>query len=221
MDYKKYEERFQQKLEEYRAKYDVDSLENPNDVALLHQLIRNDMLIEQLQLQEIGSALGMETDSDRSVMELKKFGDLIKDRIRTNVELQKTLGIDRKSRRADDSTSPKEYIMFLKEEASHYLNRRLATLNCPDCNIQLAKYHISQTFSEFQLEVVCHQCGKTVKEHREELDRFHDIPDSGWRREYPGEVIQPTTVFTLDPLEMDVEDEIFIEAEEDDHGVTS
>lgn len=180
---------YEKALAEYRNKYNVDQLDSPNDLASLRTMIRNQILIEQLQ-----SNLDALARSDEGVdpMEIKKILDSIVALSQTNMQYERSLGIDRKTRKTDQAESVADYILKLKQLAVEFLDddNRLLKVYCEDCAIMIGRisgvYDTTYYYAVFQ----CPQCKKQKTVTRKEKDIFFDVKDADWRRKYPIEIVQ-------------------------------
>lgn len=180
---------FNEILAQYREKYDVDSLENPNDLANLETMIRNQLLITQLQdrLDQLAGATVLEP------MEIKKILDSIVALSQTNVQYERTLGIDRKTRKQQQAESVVDYIVGLKKLGREFIDndRRLTKVMCKTCNIMVGRISGVYDTTEYGAAFQCPQCKKHITITRKERDIFFDVRNPDWRRKYPMEIIQP------------------------------
>ncbi len=196
---------FERTLAAYKQKYNVDSLDSPNDVANLHSMIRNQLLITQLQ-DQLDTIVGDAGDTSS----IKKILDSIVALSETNMQLEKTLGIDRKTRKQEASESIPEYLATLRQRAREWLEteERLLKVYCPDCKIMVGRisgvYATTEYFGSFQ----CPQCNKRITVNRVERDVFYDVKDSEWRRKYPIEIEQARR--TNAPAIIDTEADLII-----------
>ncbi len=171
--------------------YDLSTLNSSNDKATLETVLRNIVILEDLQQKQLEL---MEGDISTSAAEIKKIGDLIKSTAETNLSLERSLGIDRKSRKTEDNAeSPAEYIRQLKINAREFLEKRLVKVTCPDCNILVMRFAPLVEHTKFEIKCQCSQCKKIIKVHREEKDILFDIPvkDREWRKKYAYAVEMP------------------------------
>lgn len=196
-------------LQEYRDKYDVDSIVNPNDIANLESMIRNQLLIQKLQEQLDELARNDDFDS----MTLKKLLDGITALSQTNVQLERTLGIDRKTRKTEQSASFPEYLVELKKLARPFMDNRLVKVYCKPCNIMVGRISAVYDTTEFQAMFQCPQCKKYTTVTRKERDIFFDIKNADWRRKYKMEVIQPKR--SADAPMLDVLDDVVLGIDDD------
>lgn len=179
---------YEKALAEYREKYNVDQLDSPNDIASLRTMIRNQILIEQLQARLDVIARDKAVDP----MQLKKVLDSIVLLSQTNMQYERSLGIDRKTRKTDQAESVADYILKLKVLATEFLDddNRLLKVHCEDCAIMIGRisgvYDTTYFYAVFQ----CPQCKKQKTVTRKERDIFFDVKDADWRRKYPMEVVQ-------------------------------
>jgi RNase P subunit RPR2 len=173
--------RFDEILKDYSDKYDLATLSSPNDKANLEMLINNQIIVESVQakLQEL-----TQDDPVDNIDMIQRLSSSLKDIIERNLQLERALALDRKTRNQNSSESVAEYIVSLKQTAMEFLEKRLIRLYCPNCKILLARFSIMHDHSSFQLKVNCNQCNKYVTAEREERDIFFDIKDSGWRRKH-------------------------------------
>jgi len=175
---------------EYKDKYDVDSLTNPNDKANLATMIRNQLLINQLQ-DRLDTISSPEAETDPN--EIKKILDSIVALSQTNVAYEKTLGIDRKTRKQQQEGSIVDTVLRLKAMAREFVDddRRLLKVMCKKCKIMVGRISGVYDTTEYNAAFQCPQCKKYSTVSRKERDIFYDVKDADWRRKYPMEVIQP------------------------------
>ena len=213
---KTHEHRFQERLEEYAKFYQVGALNDANDKTLLHTAIKQELLMEDLQdrMEEI-----VNDDNGIDAGELKKLADLLRDGIKTITDVQKALGIDRKTRMAEESDTAAEYILFLKREAKNFLDKRLVKVYCKKCKVMVGRFSPVHDHTAYTVSFACSQCGKNVTMQRNAKDIFFDVKDADWRRKHPAEIIQAnekSAGFDPEELTADIEDDVvlFDDAEE-------
>ncbi len=188
----KNDKQFQLALSEYKAKYNVDQLDSPNDVANLHAMIRNGILITQLQarLDDL-----VNEPEGINPQEIKRVLDSIVALSETNMNYEKTLGIDRKSRKQADSENVADYITGLQVRAKEWLDNdiRLLKVYCKKCSIMVGRISGVYDTTQYEARFQCPQCKKIITVRREEKDIFFDIKekDRDWRRQYPIDIEQP------------------------------
>lgn len=198
-------DRFDAVIKAYAEKYDIESLSSPNDVANLHTLVRNQIIIEDLQ-QAMSDFI-----TEGKIGELKKINDSINDFITANLQLERQLGIDRKTRKGEQEQSPAEYIAWLKRTATEFVNRDeiLLKVMCKDCKIMVGRISPVYDTTEYNAAFQCPQCKHFITVKRKEKDIFFDVKDADWRRRYPIEVVQPAKSKAPDLSAMD--DDMVIE----------
>jgi len=203
------ERRFDRILEEYKSKYNVESLDSPNDIANLHTMIRNQIIIEKLQ-QQMNDLTNLD---EIDPVALKKVLDSLVALSESNVVYERTLGIDRKSRKQESAESTADYIAGLKARAKEWLDNeeRLTKVYCKQCNIMVGRISGVYDTTHYSASFQCPQCKKQIVITRKERDVFFDVKDAEWRKKYPIEVEQARRVSapTFDdiPNELNIGDE--------------
>jgi len=216
-------DQFQLILEQYKERYDIDSLTNPNDQANLHTMIRNQIVINTLQerLHQLA-----ELDAVANAMDIKKLNDSIAALIDRNIVMERQLGIDRKTRRAEQEESVVDYINALKQQAVNYLETKFTRVSCPACKIMVGRISGVYDTTYYHAEFQCPQCKKKVTVTRREREDFFDLKpaDRAWRKEHPIEIVQAHRLDAPDIIEEDDiilnPDEGLIFDEENHSGVT-
>lgn len=201
-------------MAEYAAKYEVTSLQNPNDQANLKTMVRNQLLIEKLQDRLDGVA----NDGDVDPTEVKRILSSIVELSQVNMNYEKILGIDRRSRKLDEAESFPDYLVHIKRLAREFINddRFLTRIYCKNgCNIMVGRISGVYDTTEFTATFQCPQCKKFTQIKRKERDVFFDVKDAAWRREFPMEVIQPKK--SKAPVE--TMDESFVLDDEEDNTI--
>ncbi len=198
--------RFDKMLNEYREKFNVDSLDSPNDMANLHTMIRNQIIIEKLQAQMNILATNDEIDP----VALKKMLDSLVALSESNVVYERTLGIDRKTRKQESAESTADYIVGLKARAKEWLDddNRLTKVYCKKCAILVGRISGVYNTTSYSASFQCPQCKKHIIIKREEKDVFFDVRDASWRKKYPIEIEQAKRIST--PTFDDIEDDMII-----------
>ena len=184
MDFKqKYNELWSQ----YEQAFDLSTLNDANDKSNLEMIIRNAALIELLQEKITEMA---EDDAAGNITEIKKISDSVRDLTDRNIQLERQLGIDRKSRKKDSEATTGEYILLLKSAAQEFLEKRLMKVYCPDCKVMVARISPVHDHTSFNANFQCSQCMRLVTVAREDRDVFFDLvkDDREWRRKYPVEI---------------------------------
>lgn len=188
-----FQKRVDQRVKAYEKDYNVEELNDSNDKALLFTLIRSELILEDLQtrIQEVLE----EKDIVEAAGEIKKLSDLIRDLTTQVTTIQKTLNIDRKSRKEEQTDNVADYLRGLKTAAKSFMEKRLIKVYCTDCKVMVARFSPVHNHTAFSIRMQCDQCKKFIIAKRDERDIWFDIKpaDAQWRRKYPAEIIQPTT----------------------------
>jgi len=211
-----FERRFQERLALYERDFDLSTLNQSSDKGLLDALIRQELLLENLQvsLQQITEDESI--DLLNKMSDIKKFSDLIRDGTTSVTTLQRTLSIDRKTRKSDTVDSVADHIKKIKKEAAIFLDKRLHKIYCPDCKVMVGRFSPVHDHTAFVVSVECSQCGRLVRMHREARDIWFDVKDADWRRKYNAEIVQPTKKRGFQPPseQVDTPDNVVIDIQE-------
>jgi len=207
--------RFQEILADYSSKYDLETLNSPNDRANLDMLINNQVIVERFQAELLYMT---ENGALENIEAIQKIGNAMRDLIERNLQIERALALDRKTRKSENSDSVASYITNLKVTAQNFLEKRLIKVFCPDCKVLVARFAPVMDHTAFHFETQCSQCSKriTMTRKAESEGVFFDIKDYKWRKQYLYEVQQPTK--DVDQPEVESEEEMFIL--EDDNGPT-
>ena len=208
--------RFQEILKDYSDKYDLETLNSPNDRANLEILIQNQVLIERLQKEML-----LLTEDDgvvENIESIQRLGNSIRDLIERNLQVERALALDRKTRKSENSDSISSYITNLKITAQNFLEKRLTKVYCPDCKILLARFSAVHDHTAFHFETQCSQCNQRVTMTRKSASEgaFFGIKDYKWRQQYLYEVVQPAKSVDTPIIESDADIVIM----EDEDGTT-
>lgn len=144
----------------------------------------------------------------------KKLSDLIRDITNSTISIQRTLGIDRKTRKSEETDSVAGYIRNLKREAKSFLEDRLIRIYCPTCKVMVGRFAPVHDHTGFKVMVECSQCGKSVRANREAKDIWFDLAkDAEWRRPHPVQIVLPAEKegFTSSDFTTEFEDEVIID----------
>ena len=175
-------------LTEYSKSYDIEGISNPNDKANLDMLIRTHILIRAFQKEQDD----LLHDPIGNIDEITKIQKTLQGLIEQSVTLERTLGIDRKSRKKDTGESVSAYLDMIRTEALEFLEKHFIYVYCPSCKIMCGRIIPAHEHTKFDVGFQCSQCKKIVKASRKEKDVFFDIKgDNSWRKKYPVEIIQP------------------------------
>lgn len=203
-----FDERFKVKLAEYGKAFRIEDLNDANDKSTLEIMLRTELMIEDLQ-EQIRDLMGENIVDNAS--NIKKLADLLRDSTTTITNLQKTLSIDRKTRKTEETASVADYIRNLKKDAKDFMDQRIVRVYCPDCKIMVGRIFPVHDHTAFMCSFQCSQCNKAIRARREERDIFFDIKDSAWRRKYKPEIVQPKKFTEITPG--DQEDDLIINAD--------
>lgn len=207
-----FDQKFTKALEEYSKRYDVDALDSPNDIANLHNMIRNQIVIEEIQQKMHEQAEGGAVEN---IAVIQKLNIAFRDLTESNLALERALAIDRKTRQNQSQTNVATYIAALKVNAREFLEKQFIRVKCPSCKVLVARISPAHEHTAFNAGFQCSQCKKYITIDRTEKDVFFDIKDPDWRRKYPVEITQPkqkNVSLNYDNLE----DDIVIENTEED-----
>jgi hypothetical protein len=207
-----YTGKFQQRLDDYARDYRIDELNQSNDRAALHSLIGAELMLEALQ-KEVERIVSEENLIEKA-SEVKKLSDLIRDMTTTVTTIQRTLAIDRKTRKSEETDNFAGWLRATKQAAKKFIEDRMVKIYCPDCKVMVGRYSPVHHHTAFKIITECSQCGKGVRANRDSRDIWFDLArDSEWRRKYPVEIINPSTKQGFNPQSIGaaVEDEFVIE----------
>lgn len=199
--------RFDEILQEYGQKYDIETLDSPNDKANLTMLINNQVIIERLQAEMLAVT---EVSAVDNIEEVKQIGNAMRDLIERNLQIERALALDRKTRKSENTDSLATYITDLKINAQNFLEKRLIKVYCPDCKILLARFSPVMDHTAFHFECQCSQCSKRITASRKAASEgvLFDIKDYKWRKQYLYEVVQPET--SEDKLIPETDEEVIL-----------
>lgn len=183
-----FEEKYAKKREQYAANFRIEDLNDANDLSLLNIMIKTEIMIDDLQ-EQIQTLI--EESSVDNAGNIKKLADLLRDATNTITTVQKTLAIDRKTRKQEETGSVADYIRSIKVAAKDFVDKRLIKIYCPNCNIMVMRFTPVHDHVAFMISCKCHQCNKFIRARRDDKDVLYDVRDADWRREYRAEVIQP------------------------------
>lgn len=127
----------QDKIDKYLQEYELDDLNQANDMAALTQMCQLELNIEQIQ-EALATVKKKEVFTDS-----KKIRDLVgalRDATQSWTNLQEQLGIARKKRQSESDETPLQYIEKLKEQSKKFLDSRMKILKCDKCGQSLGKF---------------------------------------------------------------------------------
>lgn len=202
-----FEEKYKLKLDNYAKTFRIEDLNDANDKSTLDIMLKTEVMIDDLQrqIQDL-----MDDNPVENANNVKKLHDLLRDAGTMIVTYQKTLAIDRKTRKTEETASVADYIRALKRDAKEFIDQRVIKVYCETCKIMVGRIFPVQTFTAFSCSFQCHQCNKLIRARREERDILFDVRDAGWRRKYKAEIVQPKK-FTK--FEMPDEDELVLDGD--------
>jgi hypothetical protein len=130
-------QRLEDKLDRYLEAYELDEMNEANDMASLRQLCQLEINIE-----DINDSLGKITDRVADSRKVRELNSALRDATQNYTSLQQELGISRHKRQSEKDESPLQYIEGLKDIGKRFIESRLSKLICPVCGQILAKYFI-------------------------------------------------------------------------------
>jgi phage FluMu protein Com len=176
---------------QYAARYDLEELDSPNDLANLTVLINNQLLVEQLQAHAKTMA---DADIVTNAVPIQKISDNVATIVERNLQLERALALDRKTRKAEKTASVADFIKGLKINGREFMDQRLQKIYCPSCNIMVMRIGNVYKHVPFVLKVKCPQCFHAITIKQDEQHPMFDIArsDRAWRDKYPIEIEQPS-----------------------------
>jgi hypothetical protein len=202
---KTFQEKYQAKLDQYNKVFRLDELNDANDKSTLEIMLKTEIMIDDLQ-EEIQSLI--DTGAVENATNIKKLADLLRDATSTITTLQRTLSIDRKTRKTEETASVADYIRTLKRDAKEFMERRIINFWCNDCKVMVGRVYPVHEHTSFIVSFQCDQCKKLIRGRRDERDVLFDVRDHQWRRKYRAEIVQPKA--DTKGISEEVEDELFI-----------
>lgn len=207
---KTFQEKYKAKIEQYEKVFNLDDLNDANDRSNLEIMIKTEIMIDDIQ-EKIASL--MDEDDVAKISDVKKLHDLLRDATNTITTLQKTLNIDRKTRKSEETSSVAEYIRTLLRAASGFMEERVIKSYCPNCKVMVGRIYPVHDHTAFSVSFQCSQCKKLIRGRREEKDIFWDVRDHEWRRSKRAEVVQPKVKATKKYDDLSgIDDELYLGA---------
>lgn len=210
-----FEDKLTVKRDNYAKTFRIDELNDANDLSTLMIMLKTEVMIDDLQrqIQDL-----MDEDPVGNAGNVKKLHDLLRDAGTMIVTYQKTLAIDRKTRKSEETASVADYIRTLKRDAKDFLEQRIIRVYCQSCKIMVGRIFPVHEHTAFACSFECSQCHKMIRARREQRDILFDVKDAQWRRKYAPEVIQAkklkaseladeTDEIVLDGVDMEIETE--------------
>jgi len=179
----------QDKIDKYLTDYELDDLNQSNDMQALTTMCQLELNIEKIQ--EALSSLeykkstkkGKETSIDTK--QIRELHSALRDANQNWVQLQTELGINRRQRRSDDDETPLQHVMKIQDLARKFVDSRYNKVVCSDCGQYLGKYllYVTEKGEEGSIEsktekvepykhtfrVECWKCGKMVEDSNEDI----------------------------------------------------
>lgn len=201
-----FNEKLLQKQEAYAKVYRIDELNDANDRSTLDMMLKTELMVEDLQEQI--QELMAESPVDQA-NNIKKLHDLLRDAGTMILAYQKTLSIDRRTRKTEETASVADYIRALKRDAKEFMEQRIIRVYCNDCKVMVGRIFPVHDHTAFACSFECSQCHKFIRARREQRDVLFDVKDSAWRKKYPPEIIQAKKTKFNDAITED--DELVLE----------
>lgn len=179
-------------LTEYQERYDLEGISNPNDKSNLDMLINNQIIISAIQ-DEVQQTIKNGDIADNATA-IAKLQQTLQSLIELSLQIERALGIDRKSRKKDNQEDVGQYIQMIKSNARQWLETHLIYVYCPQCKVMLGRILPAHEHTSYDVEFQCSQCGKFGRSIRKEKDIFFDLKERNkeWRRKYPVEIEAPS-----------------------------
>lgn len=127
----------QDKVDNYLETYELDDINQANDMAALTQMCQI-----EIELEKLHNALDDIKKSDilANSKKIREVQSAIRDANQNWTTLQKDLGINRSKRQSEKDESVLQYVDRLQSLAMKFMEYRLKKLVCPSCNQILGKY---------------------------------------------------------------------------------
>lgn len=166
---------FQEKMAAYLEAYELDELNDANDLASLREMCQLEVTMEQLQegLKKVKDPVADSQKVNHLTTSLNRV-------IQSWTQLQDKLGINRSKRESEKDETPRAYIERIQKMAKLFLEKRLKILKCPNCKQELGKYffYVNDKAEEgsiyasthpiepyiFSISKECWKCGHLVTE---------------------------------------------------------
>jgi hypothetical protein len=188
-----FEERFKKRLSDYRKFYRVEDLNDANDRTILEAMVRYELILETAHhnLAQVLEQAAEKGNLIEKSMDIKKLSDMARNAMEQVIVSQRTLDIDRKSRRDEENTSIVDYIKSLKAMAAGFVEERMIKVFCPYCKVMTGRIAPVHKHTAFLCAFQCSQCGKMTRARRDEKDVFFDVKDAEWRKPHPVQIVHP------------------------------
>lgn len=175
----------QDKVDGYLREYELDDLNEANDMSALIQMCRLELNMEQIQ-----SALEQITDPVANATKVRDLHSALKAASQSWLNIQTELGINRKKRQADEDESPVSYIQRIQDQAKKFLDNRLQKITCPKCGQLLGKYifYVTEKGEKGSIETV----GKEVESYN------YSVSCECWKCHESAAVVNSPSVLLLE-----------------------
>jgi len=205
-----FSDKYKAKLEGYAKAFRIEDLNDANDKSTLDIMLKTEIMIDDLQEQ---IQILIDENAVENAGNIKKLADLLRDATGTITNLQRTLAIDRRSRKVEEEASVADYLRSLKREAYEFMDKRIIKSYCPDCRVMVGRIYPVHDHTAFSVSFQCSQCKKLIRARREDRDVLFDVKDSHWRKKYRAEIIQPKKIKHM-PIDMEgTDDDLVIEGD--------
>lgn len=185
---KTFQEKYQAKLEKYQKVFNLEDLNDANDRSNLEIMIKTEIMIDDLQ--EKIAELMEDDDLMKRASEIKKLHDILNQATNTIAALQRTLNIDRKTRKSEETTSVADYLRALRRNAKDFMDQRRIMVWCPTCKVLVGRIFPVHEHTAYTCSFQCSQCNKMIRARKDEQDVFFDVKDADWRRAHRAEIKQ-------------------------------
>ena len=125
----------QERIDRYMQEYELDEMNQANDMAALTQMCQLELNMEQVQ-EAIASIKNPVEDSKK----VKDLMSSLRDATQSWTNLQSALGIARIKRQSESDESPLQYIEKIREQSKKFLDKRLKIITCDKCGQVLGKF---------------------------------------------------------------------------------
>ena len=135
----------QDKIDKYLEEYELDDMNQANDMVALTQMCQIELNMENIQealnsLDYTGKK-GKDIDSKK----IRELHSALRDANQNWVTLQTELAINRRKRKSEEDETPLKYIERLQSQAKKFIDSRFVKLVCPKCGQLLGKYMVYVT----------------------------------------------------------------------------
>ncbi len=129
----------QDKIDKYLEEYELDDLNQANDMAALVHMCQIELNIENIQ-EALNSLNYTSSKGDIDTKKIRELHSALRDANQNWVALQTELAINRRKRRSEDDETPLKYIERIQEQAKKFIDSRFRKVVCPKCGQLLGKY---------------------------------------------------------------------------------